>query len=973
MLVKSRWETSIECLMPTNACRVLGGILLLCTASGAACFAEESVAKPGVEVVVKEMRLAIIPGAFLQSTSLPGQLELEVAVTNRTSAVVNLTADVFECSLDSQPAASNPAIPEALFSGQPKLAPGETTEGWLAFVVRQSLSNEPEMMLSWTIDGANSSISLNQFLRTSTKLEIKRVGPKQTLAVITLHRQLDHLSIWLLNGEFSKLRRQGVERVAVECKPQEGARAIPAVYTNSSAGPVMAWLASATANAQGLQVAPREGAPVSPVKFREIYVVGATRPTRTTRYLTPRSDLSFHQPSREQAILLALGSAYEDVPVDEALSDLLSPEAGVRRCVLESVLDRLSAKQLNDVLLNAKSQDTDYQVLVAENLHRVALPEASAALNEMARSSTPEVSNAATNSLVQSVSPLAAEFLQQVWHEHADDVSRRKAIVSAIIQHNAYGQIELLAEFAEQQLSRFTGAASGDQQTDSSAEPRLRSTTYSSDAAILKSILTFFRAQGNLNFEEAARRELLDILDPKVQDMVLDFVLASDQSDASQLAGQYIELRLQVSPPEGLSAAEIIVLEKHNALPSTLSFTTTLLKTIRKYPNPKYAPALLEFANAKTGSSTYRSDAFRTAVRCASEDVIQQMIDGFDGLDPSRKTVLLSQLALMQHPEAMGLIESCLKSERTQKIAVNVLRNDSSPEAMQIVVRRLDELRSEVETAYAKMARPERSVDSSIKSSGAAMLTPADRSIVELMGLLVGTSRRYIHPDARRVMNQLRRSPVQSVADRAAQSIRQSAYTIPSTLLKKISAAYELQEDGDYVASKDAFLEIVEQDPFYVHAYTALASLDLRDGLGQQAMERLRIADRMNPEDIHTQSMVALAEIRIGNISGGIELAEKILESVPDLSTSLRCDTLYNTACTYGRAIEVEKSPKRLQEYRARGMALLKDCVERKNGFHDSAHILADPDLNVFHEEGEWPELMKTIKENEARADRDDN
>ncbi len=979
MLVNSLSKTSVTRLTRPTARRGLALLPLLCLASGLVCVADEAARDEdatGVDVVIKDMRLALIPQAFMGAASLPGQIELQVAVTNRTPAVVDLTANIFACTLDSQRAPLNPAIQDALFAGQQQLAANETTEGWLAFVIQQSLSDEPKMTLSWKIDSApaQSSVSLNEVLRTTTGLKVSRVGPNNSLAVLTLPRQLDHLSIWLLNSEFRKLHQQGVDRVVVECKPPEDSKPISAIYTNSSTGPVMSWLSSAALNPNGVQFVAREGAPVSPVKFREIYVVGASRPSRTSRYSSTRRNVSVHQPNREQAIALALGSAYEAVSVEEAVADLRNSEAGIRRSALESVLDRLTAQQLQTLLHDAKSDDTAFQIVVAENLHRVALPEASVAMNEMARSNTSEIAAAATKSLVQSVSPLATKFLKQIWHAHADDLPRRQAIAAAIIEFNAYGHIELLAEFAEQQLSRFTTTTTATQPTtDSTEQPRPAAATYGHDAASLKSFLTFFRAQGDPKFEEAARRELLNIVDPRVQDLVLDFVLASDQADASQLAAEYIQQRLQVAPPMGLTAAELSVLEKHNALPSTRSFTTTLLKTIRQYPDTQYAPALLEFATSNTGSSTYRSDAFRTAVRCAAEDVIQQMVDDFDKLDPSRKSVLLAQMTLMQHPATLGLIETCLKDDRTQKVAVNVLRSNTSPEAMQIVIRRLDELRTEVEAAHAKLARPDPQKHSDIKPSGAVMLTSEDRAIIELMGLLVGTSRRYIHPEARRVMNRLRRSSAPTVAQRAAASIRQSAYTIPSELLKQIAAAYELQEVGEYGKSKAAFLQIVKEDPFYVHAYTALASLDLREGLGEQAMERLKIADGMNPEDIHTQSMIALAEIRIGNINGGIELAENILDSVPDLPTSLRCDTLYNTACTYGRAIEVEQAPQRLQEYRSRGMALLKDCIVRKNGFHDSAHIWADPDLNVFHDEDEWPELIEAIKENEVRALNDDN
>ena len=45
--------------------------------------------------------------------------------------------------------------------------------------------------------------------------------------------------------------------------------------------------------------------------------------------------------------------------------------------------------------------------------------------------------------------------------------------------------------------------------------------------------------------------------------------------------------------------------------------------------------------------------------------------------------------------------------------------------------------------------------------------------------------------------------------------------------------------------------------------------------------------------------------------------------------------------------------------------------MHRENGFHDSAHILADPDLYVFHQHPEWTDLIETIKKNELKAEQD--
>ena len=309
---------------------------------------------------------------------------------------------------------------------------------------------------------------------------------------------------------------------------------------------------------------------------------------------------------------------------------------------------------------------------------------------------------------------------------------------------------------------------------------------------------------------------------------------------------------------------------------------------------------------------------------------------------------------MLNHPRCLSLAEKSLQEdENTAMVALGVLRNRQTPEAMEIMVRGLNALRVRAEEA-------------------AASDTKLDPKLLRMAGRfldqLSSHSHRYIHPDACRMINRFRVSPIPEFAEMARQSLIRSNSTIPAALQIKIAAAYNHQKENHYAESRVAFQEIVEEDPFYSHAYTALASLNLREGLAAEAMKNLKVADSLSPEDVHTQSMIALAEIQLGQINKGIELAEQILASVPDLPTSLRCDTLYNTACTYGRAAEVEKNADVREKYVERAIEMLTDCVTRKEGFADVNHMLADPDLNVFHEHPQWPSLIEKVGENQKKS-----
>lgn len=924
-----------------------------------------------VQLEIQEVYLQTVP----YGASLHGQLELRVAVSNNTPDELVLKPTDFLLTLESKPTFYNPAVVDPLISRETRVASGKMAAGWMAFRIQHPAANEPKMELTYTREGKPQALSVNNALRQIANLKTEVLGPNDCLALVSMRSNMDRMSIWLLNDEFRRIKALGIQRVVIDPGGMESTRRNSSPYRSSYGNPVSTWLASASSRKTTSTFRPR-GGPVSPVRFTELFVVNRNLPERTTltRSTTSRDSRSVYRASRELAVADALGAVYETATEAQALKDLNHDEPGVRRAAFESSVDRLTAEQLHTVLTDAKSASAEFRAMIAENLYRVTFPEGCAALNEMVDSSEEKVSLAALKSLVRSVSPAADESLKALWLQSKDDVSRRQTIVTAVIKEKAYRHSGLLSEFADQLIVRFTAKNSG----ESGSEQQLPVPAPPSRAEVLalQELLRFLREQDDTPFIESARRELLNITDPGMQDAFLDFVLATGEADAFELGTQYIRQRLKERKAAGgLTAEEQRELESRLAqrgIRSPSPITSVLLKTIKKYPDKSYATRLLEISEGKTVPTNLRTDAFRTALLCASDSQLLTLVANFDDLDDARKGYLLTQLALMSHPARLGLIEKCLQNERTSRLAIAALRNDHSPEAMQLVIGELDTLRRKVEAEAKKLAEvvPEENPaapDPDMRRSN--MLSKKFvRPASQLIDQLTGHNHRFIHPDARRVMNLLRRSPVKEFEQLARASLIRAARTTQPNLQVKISEAYKLQKLNEYDKSKAAFEEILEMDPFYVHAYTALASLNLREGDGPAAMENLKLADEMNPEDIHTQSMIALAEIRLGNITTGTDLAEQILESVPDMPTTLRCDTLYNTACTYGRAIEVEKSAATRKKYRDRAIELLTDCVNRENGFGDVAHILADPDLNAFHDDKAWPALIEKIGENEKQG-----
>lgn len=985
MSVLSAWKTSLcwHVLKPWLTLLLLAAVIVP-PASGDEAAAEN----PAIQVQIDDMRLR----SFSMLDSIRGQLEVRLTLTNTSSQDVVLEHNQFAFEFDGSSGAVNVAITDPLLVGRKTVPAGGKVTGWLGLHMQHASGNEPVMSLTLKLPDATVTTSLNQALRQSIVVKTQLMGPSDCLAVITLERAIDHLAVWLLNEEFVRLQKQGIQRVVVHAEKDEAQRKDPAhtAMTRSSSYQlaISAWLASASAATDPRRI-PFRTQIRAPVQFRDFYAVDDADPN-VRRYNGGIPNV--YLPDREQAIAAALGRVFDNIGEAESLQALQHEEAGIRRAALQSGIDRLTASQLQRLLADSEQQSASQQALIAENLFRSPLPEAVNALERLVDSPTREISTAALKSLVHSPSPQAVRVLQRLWRTAQDQPDRQQQIVSAIIEANDFRHLQLLSDFAEQQLEKFSivaavatttsdsSAKTEDANSDADAPPQDEDedqvierdsaaslSVQSPEGKLLQQVLEFLREQGQQAFEDVARRKLLNVVEPHIQDIVLEFVLGSDANDAPQLAQQYIQQRLprQDSKSEAESESRVELTEEQRAElerryaprngSSSSRITSQLMQTIRRYPDPAYTERLFQLSGSTAVSTTVRREAYQTALRCATEEQLVQIIDETDSEDRTRMTALLQHLSVMNHPASLDLARQALHGDDNMlMVSLSILRTSQSPEAMQIIVDRLDELRVEQEQLVAK---------------GEKLDTQIQRRADRILDQLTSQSHSFIHPEAHRVINRLRRSPIPEFEALARQSSIRFITTLHPAIRTKLKTAYDLQKTGDYDQSQVLFEEIVANDPFYVLGHTALASLNLRAGRAEQAMQNLQQANRLSPEDTHTQSMIALTWIRLGQLQKGIDYAEEILTTVPDLPTTLRCDTLYNTACTYGRALEVQQDPKLRKTYTERGIELLQDCVKRERGFSDVNHVLADPDLNEFHNHPEWNNLLEQIRANEANKD----
>ncbi len=242
-----------------------------------------------------------------------------------------------------------------------------------------------------------------------------------------------------------------------------------------------------------------------------------------------------------------------------------------------------------------------------------------------------------------------------------------------------------------------------------------------------------------------------------------------------------------------------------------------------------------------------------------------------------------------------------------------------------------------------------------------------DRSTLHVVSRVMAHLQTVNYPEARRVLNRCYRSPIEKLSDLADNCLREAARTYfrSSPYQAELGKVLDLRKEKKHKEAIAAATDLLSKDPFYTTLYVSRASLFLRTGSPELAMQDLEAARQQNPEDAVIEMIAAIAMVRLGNVEQGIAEAERFLAQIPDLPTQLRRDAIYNTACVYGRASEVAPNTELQSRHVDKAMKLLTECVERKEGFDDVEHLLDDPDLKMLHKHPDWQAIVEGVRKNE--------
>ncbi len=831
---------------------------------------------------------------------LSGRLDAYLRLTNVSDTTQPLKSFEFQLKYGDKVATTQVRRNEPLLDDSAEIAPTETRQGWISFQISHSSSNEIPLVLTCTVESTELTVDLNEQFRRLINLRSRRIGYQQRLALVEIDRTIDLPTVWLLEKKLRELSMQNVERFVLSAHDPEQTK-LPLDVTQ--------WLQLANRN---IEVARRQIHPgyPPPVQFTEFHLSGFQYGGRQLGKIMHKSVAL--------AVAAAAASLYERLSTDEAMEELNSPEEGLRRAALASCIDRLPEDKLRRVLEQTTSGTEATRQLVFEMLDRVSNPLAVSTLKDavlqtlesepMASSSLPpDTVRIAARTLVRCISSPTDEAMTAVWRASADSWLR-DILVREIMDTRDHRWLWMVQEFATEQLERYSVGPS--ESGDQVGTPKMAVSPQ------LKKALQFVHSNDG-QFIVEARRHLLAVTTPQIQDVLLEIVAESPEVSDVNLTARCVTERLE----QGV-------------------LTMELINVIQQAPDSRWTEQLMELHQLGKRVAG-KTPTLLAAIRCANAEQLQLIVDQYDELNRLRPQ-LLQQLIAMDHPRAAEIFRRAMEGTSSE---VNfAARQDPltvSPEILQLILDRYEACRLTA-IEHGELDTP---------------ATHVARTLLSQLG-------KIDHPEARRMVNLSMISPAEVLRNEAARS--QSPSRQAAQLRRNGIDPWSLRNEGKYEEAMELVNQLIERDPFDSNTLLLRASLNLRSDQIEAALADIQEANRLSPGDVFTESTLALAHVRLGQIQLAVDSAEDTLARIPKSVGAYYWWTQYNTACVYGRALEQpELTEAQKPVFIGRAIELLQDACE--TGIDDHEHMLNDPDLIVFHDHPKWDGILKNVRQNEKR------
>lgn len=286
------------------------------------------------------------------------------------------------------------------------LPSGRAKSGWLIFTKLPLSAKFPQISLKIAapeLKVANKEISLNALGEDYLELQTERLGPHQTLGLLTIHGELNTISIGHLLSTIEKLAEQKTSRFVL-CWSETSSKLDPKIYS---------WLNQQTKLAPGINLNNRNPFPNFPNQVREFHLAAVPTTSSRSRNSNIYNSEFIHKTNRE-AVEQVLRPAYEVLPRNELVKEIQSGHDLSRVVALKYGGGRLLDEQLPLVLKLADDNNPQIQSAALYCLRKFNSKAAFDKLDEYVRKDIPDLSTVAVDSLSASLFRGAHERLLEI-------------------------------------------------------------------------------------------------------------------------------------------------------------------------------------------------------------------------------------------------------------------------------------------------------------------------------------------------------------------------------------------------------------------------------------------------------------------------------------------------------------------------------------------------------------------------------
>lgn len=562
---------------------------------------------------------------------------------------------------------------------QAKLAikPGGTGSTWAVFTALDKGGEVPDLVLQVKNLGdkkETKSLNVNEIARGVLGLEIERIGPQRSLALMTVGGTVNTINAGALVREVEKLVEGNVVRFVVRWTDS-------ATPVDSS---LMSWLQQC-ANQAGRPTPQNSGnqsLPVMPVKVRELHL--AEIPNRssgsTTRYSSSSTAPRIHAKT-ESAVAAALKSAYERLPLPGLLEAINNGHKMTRVAALASGGGRLSGDYLPLVLKYSRDEDPLFQRAAMMALRHFGQPEAIARLVEVTKQNN-KLSPIAIESLASSRFAVAHDELLKLLQNETPESAKK--IVTVLAKYPRSIWAETLYTFASDPNSGVTTDAM--KALAQVGHPKLhdvlKEALASSDKKLRDDTFNILVARVDSDSEELAMTYTLEhIKDTMPTSQMYSLLGRTKDQRAVPFLIQHFENassnRSQlISTLSSLGGKEVVAtfLKKYDQLETYEQ--SNVLEALARQRVPEYRK-LTEKALKSNNDSLIRA-ATQALQNDGSNAAVDLLVDAFAKITRTNSmNYIASALGNIGTPKARAALVEARKSKNSSKrsYAINALRN----------------------------------------------------------------------------------------------------------------------------------------------------------------------------------------------------------------------------------------------------------------------------------------------------------